>query len=208
MSTQTQSVAAVANEGTRFALEIAELLPAQGEWSEEDYLWLSKRTNRLVEFSNGCIEVLPMPTPKHQKLVLFLYRVLFAFIQARHLGTLLVAPLRVYLWPGKWREPDLVFLLAAHQDREGEQGFMGADLVVEVVSPDDPERDRVTKRTEYAQAGIPEYWIVDPHTETITVLRLEASAYVEHGVFTREQTATSVLLAGLAVDVGAVFDAA
>ncbi|MFN3333532.1 MAG: Uma2 family endonuclease, partial [Caldilinea sp.] len=46
------------------AWEVALLFPAQGAWSEEDYLYLD--TNHLVEFSDGKIEVLPMPSDKHQ----------------------------------------------------------------------------------------------------------------------------------------------
>ena len=49
--------------------------------------------------------------------------------------------------------------------------------------------------------------IVDPRSETITVLALQGAAYVEHGVFARGARADSVLLDGLTVDVGAVFDA-
>ena len=63
--------------------------------------------------------------------------------------------------------------------------WTGADLVVEVVSPDDPSRDFVQKRGDYAEAGIPEYWIVEPGTETITVLTLAGGTYVERGVFDR-----------------------
>lgn len=195
------------DEHTFFVRQLAELLPVQGEWSEEAYFWLTNHTNRLVEFSEGVIEVLPRPTPKHQRIVAFLYGMMVAFITSRSLGLLLFAPLRVYLRPGKWREPDLVFLLTEHLDREGEQGFNGADLVVEVISPDDPERDLVTKRQEYAEAGITEYWIVHPFTETITVLRLEQNSYVEHGIFRRGEEATSILLDGLTIDVAATFAA-
>ncbi|MFP4436336.1 MAG: Uma2 family endonuclease [Chloroflexaceae bacterium] len=197
----------ISDEQAAFARQLAELLPAQGEWSEAEYLWLTNRTNRLVEFSAGYVEVLPMPTPGHQRIVAFLYGVMLAFITSRSLGTLLFAPLRVYLQPGKWREPDLVFLLTENMNREAEHGFIGADLVVEVVSPDDPQRDLVTKRREYAEAGIAEYWIVNPLTETITVLRLEQDGYAEHGTFGQGEVATSVLLAGLTVDVRATFAA-
>jgi Uma2 family endonuclease len=65
----------------------------------------------------------------------------------------------------------------------------------------------VTKRQEYAQAAIPEYWIIDPDTETITVLNLESTVYAEHGIFTRGETATSALLAEFAVSVDEVLDA-
>ena len=43
------------------AWEVALLFPAQGEWSEDDYLWLTDRIRRLVEFTDGRVEVLPMP---------------------------------------------------------------------------------------------------------------------------------------------------
>jgi Uma2 family endonuclease len=76
-----------------------------------------------------------------------------------------------------------------------------------VVSPSNPDHDLETKRTEYARAGIPEYWIVNPLKETITVLQLEDDAYVEHGVFKRGETATSALLEGFAVSVDATLDA-
>ena len=79
--------------------------------------------------------------------------------------------------------------------------------MAEIVSPDRPERDLVDKRADYAEAGIPEYWIVDPRHDTITVLTLAAGAYVEHGVYARGDTATSPRLDGLAVDVASTFDA-
>jgi Uma2 family endonuclease len=65
----------------------------------------------------------------------------------------------------------------------------------------------VQKRREYAEAGIPEYWIVDPSAVQVTVLRLEEDVYVEHGVFRRGTQATSVLLDGFAVAVDRVLDA-
>jgi Uma2 family endonuclease len=188
------------------AWQIARLFPDQGAWSEEEYLALTNTTNNLVEFSHGYVEVLPMPARRHQKIGSFLFLALRAFLIDGALGTVLFAPLRVRLWEGKFREPDLVVMLAAHSDPEHEAYFEGADLVIEVVSDDDPERDLVTKRREYAQAGIPEYWIVEPQTEMITVLRLDQDRYTEHGRFERGVVATSALLGGLQVDVAAMFD--
>jgi Uma2 family endonuclease len=188
------------------AWEVAHLFPAQGEWSEEEYLALD--TNRLVEFSHGYLEVLPTPTQSHQFMVLYLYQVLLAFVQTHQLGVVLTAPLRVQLWPGKHREPDIVFMLAEHDQRRHEQYWQGADLVMEVISPDDRHRDWVTKRREYAQAGIPEYWLVDRQNDRILVLRLEEEQYTVHGEFGPGQQATSALLPGFSMDVTAVFAAA
>ena len=183
--------------------EIAQLFPAQGHWSEEEYLALD--TNHLIEFSHGQLEVLPMPTFSHQRLVAFLYRSLLGFVEERALGVVMFAPLRIQLWSGKYREPDIVFMAAEHADRLGEQFWRGADLVMEVVSPDDPRRETVTKRREYAQAGIPEYWIVDPADMSITVLTLRGREYALHGEFVSGETATSVLLDQFTVDVATVF---
>jgi Uma2 family endonuclease len=188
------------------AWDIAKLFPAQGQWSERDYFALE--TNRLVEFSHGHVEVLPMPTQTHQLIILFLLRSLLAYAEQSAPATVLPAGMRVRLWEGKYREPDVVFMLAEHAGRRHEQYWEGADLVGEVVSGDarDRERDLVHKRREYAQAGIPEYWIVDPETERITVLHLDRDRYVEHGVFTRGDTATSALLEGFHVSVSELLD--
>jgi Uma2 family endonuclease len=70
-----------------------------------------------------------------------------------------------------------------------------------------PERDTKLKRADYAEAGIPEYWIVNPADETITVLTLDGAAYAEHGAFRRGMSAAFALLAGFVVWVDEVSDA-
>jgi Uma2 family endonuclease len=190
------------------AWEIARLFPDQGQWDEGDYLAL--HTNHLVEFCDGTIKVLPMPTTSHQLIVQYLSNVLLAFVTARRLGRVLFAPLRVWLRNSKYREPDVVFMLAEHADRIGEKFWRGADLVMEVVSddPESRERDLVVKRSEYAQAGIGEYWIVDPLEKNVTVLKLSSNSYVSQGQWGIGQRASSSLLPGFEVDVDAIFEAA
>ena len=187
------------------AWDIAYLFPSQGSWTEEEYLALDG--NYLVEFDDGFIEVLPMPTTSHQLIIGYLYGLLISFLSRRKLGTVLFAALRVRLWPGKFREPDVIFMLKIHVQRIGEEFWEGADLVMEVVSggKEDRRRDLVIKRHEYARAGIPEYWIVDPRQARITVLRLAGKRYAVHGVYSKGQAASSLLLPGFVVDVKEVF---
>lgn len=187
---------------------VATLYPTQGQWTEEEYLALQGKTNRLVELSDGCIEVLPMASPFHQWIVLFLLDALRAFVRGRLPGNILFAPLPIRLGPGKYRDPDIVYL-APGRIADPHQQPRGADLAVEVVSDDkdDRERDLVTKRSEYARAGIAEYWIVDPREHRILVLTLDGSTYRVHGEFGAGETATSVLLSGFAVSVDATFAA-
>jgi Uma2 family endonuclease len=183
--------------------EVARLFPNQGAWSEDEYLALNG--NYLIEFSDGCLEVLPMPTMTHQLIVLWLYGKLLEFVSARGLGRPLVAPFRIRLREGKYREPDVLFMLPTNSERMREEFWEGADLVMEVVSDHDRRRDLEIKRGEYAEAGIPEYWIVDPQQSLVTVLRLDGAHYAVHGAFSPGAMATSALLAGFEVDVAALF---
>ena len=184
---------------------LSDTLPRQGDWSDEEYLWLTDRTRRLIEFTDGYVEELPMPTSTHQAILAFLYRLFYAHLEPAG-GVVMFSALRLRVREGKFREPDLLVLRDGADPRFQDRFWLGADLVVEVVSTDGPERDLVDKRADYAEAGIPEYWIVDPRHDTITVLVLAAGAYIEHGVFSRGDSVTSRLLDGITVDVTATFD--
>lgn len=185
---------------------IADSSTLQGLWTEEQYLRLTDHSNRLIEFTDKRLEVLPMPTKRHQAIVKYLLFVLNAFLDPRG-GTVFFAPLRLQIREGKFREPDLMVARDASDPRLQNAYWLGADLVMEIVSEDDPERDTVTKRADYAEGRVPEYWIVNPIDETITVLRLEGEQYAEHGVFRRRDKATSALLEGFVVEVNEVFEA-
>ena len=185
---------------------LADILPTQGRWSEEEYLVLTDHRSRLIEFTDGFLEVLPMPTDRHQTILEFLFLAFFQFITPRG-GKVHLAPLRLQIRPGKFRQPDLLLLLSATDPRRQDRFWLGADLALEVVSKDKPERDLVDKRIDYAEGRVSEYWIINPQTETITVLRLRGPAYEEVGTYRRGDTAASVLMPGFAVAVAGLFDA-
>lgn len=204
MATQTPRPAVQPSQAQLDTL-VREILPQQGQWGEDGYLWLTDQTSRLIEFTDGYVEDLPMPTDEHQTILAYLYHAFFAFLQTMG-GKVLFAPLRLKIREGKFREPDLVLLRKAGDKRRQNRFWLGADLVVEIVSADQPQRDVVDKRLDYAEAQVPEYWIVDPRDKTITVLKLEGTSYVEHGIFNRAQHASSVLLDGFSIDVSAALD--
>jgi len=185
---------------------LLDLLPDQGTWTEEEYLWLTDHTQRLVEFTDGFLEVLPMPTDRHQSILEFLFLLFRAHVTPRG-GKVHVAAFRVRLRSGQFREPDHLLLLDAKDPRRQDRFWTGADLILEVVSKDNPERDLIQKRNEYARAKIPEYWIVNPLTETILVFQLKGTRYRKTGEYPRGTQAASVLLPGFSVKVAEVFDA-
>ncbi|MCC7338446.1 MAG: Uma2 family endonuclease [Pirellulaceae bacterium] len=190
------------------AWRVALLYPRQGSWTEADYLGLEG--GPLVEFDDGVVEVLEMPTKEHQRIAQFLYRWLYAYVLSRDLGEVFLAPLPIQLWQGKFREPDVFFVRSGREEHLGYP--VGADLVIEVVSSDreSRRRDTVVKRSEYARAGIAEYWIVDPEFEQIEVLVLgeDRESYRLHGQFVSGQTASSGTLTELAIAVDDVLESA
>lgn len=187
-----------------FTYEIAKLFPVQGQWTEQDYFALPE-TNRYLELSEGILVIPPHPTHTHQLLVGRLYRMLDEFVSAKALGLVQLAPLPVRLWPGKIREPDVLFVSTEHRDRIGEQAYGPPDLVMEVTSPGTRQVDRVEKFVEYTQASIPEYWIVDPDTETVEVFVLREGAYELHQKVTATGAIGSRLLGGFRVDAATLF---
>ena len=197
--------------------EAAEFLhPRQGDWTEEEYLAVEAACEGTVEFVDGRLEFHAMADWVHADLKNFFERALRNFIEPRAIGRIYTSDLTVKLWPGRDRLPD-VLLIPAEVRRGGRRYPTAADvaLAAEVVSPDPEsvERDHAAKRTEYAAAGIPEYWIVDatdPADPFVLVLTLPdgADEYRVHGEYRPGGTATSVLLDGFAVDVAALFAAA
>lgn len=150
-----------------------------------------------------------MPTWLHARLGFVLAMLLDDFARPTRLGLAAPAPLYVRLWEGEIRQPDVVFCFTENiHDRRKIQN--GADLAIEVVSEGKENRDRdlPKKRQLYAQAGIREYWIVDPQERTISVLALEGDSYRTVGEYKEADQATSLLLPGFSVGVREVFAAA
>jgi Uma2 family endonuclease len=135
----------------RFKMSYEEFL----EWCDED---------THAEWVNGEVIVFMPPYIVHQDIIGFLHALLAHYVQFFDLGKLLIAPFEMLLLPGHVvREPDIAFITHNHLHRVKEKRLEGAaDLVVEVISKESVTRDRREKYHEYAQAGVQEYWIIDP----------------------------------------------
>jgi len=149
--------------------------------SYQEYLDTADES-RIVEWVDGeMIEYMP-PSVHHQQITWFLFKLMSGFAEAFDLGMVGAAPMEVKLWrDGPSREPDVFYLSKARIPALEEQRFIGApDLVVEVVSPGSVREDRVRKFTEYEQAGVGEYWLVDPRPNQRTI---ECYRRDEAGIF-------------------------
>jgi len=148
----------------------------------DEFLEFAK--GRHAEWVDGEVTVFVPNSRTHQRGVLFLASLLAWFVRRRGLGEVL-APFAMRVAElGWWREPDILFIARAHLDRLDEMNLRGpADLVVEFVSDESVERDTRVKRLAYQQAGVPEYWIVDPRPGDARSLFLQLD---EHGVYRKQ----------------------
>jgi len=183
--------------------ELLDILPLQGDWTVKQYKKLVDQ-NRMVEYTDGRIEVLPMPTLLHQLIAVWFCQLLN---DMRHgttsAGRAVVAPFILKLRVKKYRLPDVAFMKRENADRIRDDQWLYADLLMEVVSKGGRKRDYEAKRLAYAEAGIPEYWIVDPIARQVTVLVLDvgATTYRQAGVYKDGDHALSPTVTGLKVDV-------
>lgn len=135
----------------------------RGKISYEQFLeWLDEDT--WAEWVDGEVELMSPISLLHQEVSRFLITILQFYISYHDLGALHHEPFQMKTGrdlPG--RSPDILFVSKQNQHRLKSIYLDGpADLVVEIVSPDSEERDRVTKFTEYQQGGVREYWLIDP----------------------------------------------
>ena len=179
--------------------------PEQGSWTYDDYAALPD-DGKYYEIVNGVLLMAPPPSPEHQSITVRIAYYLFPHIELAGIGKLFTAPLDVVLSPKNTFQPDLVVILNAHKDRIGTKKIIGApDLVVEVASPSTATYDRITKYEKYAQAGIPEYWLVKSTSRTVEVLILEGGEYRSRGIFRGEQTLPSRIVPEFPVGVAQFF---
>jgi Uma2 family endonuclease len=186
--------------------------PAQGEWTYEDYLRIPRRPDdgRRFEVIRGVLYVTATPTWPHQYAVGELYFRLRQFIGDRDLGLVLLSPFDIRL-PERIAdpvEPDLIFFRKGNEPRGEDSYFQGVpDLVIEVLSPRTRRRDRTTKLEAYRDAGIPEYWLVNPKARTVVVYGLseDRARYAVLAQGGHGENVGSAVLPGLKVEVGELF---
>lgn len=150
-------------------------IPPSGGWTLADLLRLPEDGNRY-EIVDGSLLVSPPPAVLHAFAVASLVRLL----QDAAPPELVVLP----AGPGVQLSrslyiPDAVVIDATVDVGEQVIAVSQVRLVVEVLSPTNRTTDLVTKRADYAAAGIPSYWLVDPEIPSLTVLQLEDGAYAE-----------------------------
>ncbi len=160
--------------------------------------------DRKADLLNGVIYMASPESLEHNRLEGWLYRVVSRFVELRDLGEVFFGKVAFRLTEHYAPEPDLGFV-AKGSGATLERGCVNGppDLAVEIVSPDSVRRDYVDKRIAYEEAGVKEYWIIDPMRQETTFLVLSAETYQdqlpEKGEF------HSKVLAGFSIEVAWLF---
>ena len=161
-----------------------------------------------MELDDGELYIMPRPRSVHQFLAVYLFLHIGNYIEsfADPPASVFVDQITILSRePRRILAPDLAVTLAGNPYQIIGGYFEGIpSIVVEVLSTD-RRRDLVRKSQLYAEAGVLEYWIVDPRDDTMTLLELRDEEYAERTVLTAADTLTTPLLPGLAIPLNDVF---
>jgi len=145
--------------------------------SEEEFeAWCDEDVR--AEYVDGEVVIHSPASRSHERLVVFLSTLIQLFADKHNLGTVFGSNFQIRLRPGLRRVPDVAFVSQTRREILQERYIDGApDLVMEVVSPDSLVRDWREKYLEYQQAGVREYWVIDPQAQKIEVYGLKEAGY-------------------------------
>jgi Uma2 family endonuclease len=184
------------------------MLLADKKITVQDYRLMEfEGEDAYYELINGIIVRKASPNPYHQEISQNLNIPLSLFVRNNRLGKVFTAPTDVFLNDFNHHIPDLFFV---RQDNLGivdyKNGIFGVpDLIVEIISPGSILNDRVDKRIAYEQAGVREYWLIDPNNRSIEVYENQSGTFAPVSFAAESGKVQSRLLAGFETDLDDVF---
>jgi Uma2 family endonuclease len=157
----------------------------------------------LAEWVDGEVVSLSPASLEHQLVSDWLLRYIGAFLDKNPIGVAVSAPFQMRLLRSeRGREPDLIFVANQNLHRLHDTYLEGgADLVVEITSPESLLRDRGEKYAEYELEGIREYWIINPDERRVDFFVLGADGRYERRREDAEGIYHSEVLKGLRLPV-------
>ncbi|HVY62828.1 MAG TPA: Uma2 family endonuclease [Planctomycetota bacterium] len=178
-----------------------------GTYTVDDYRALPEGGPQFQLVDGELYEMTPGPNTWHQSFLSELAARLRIFVRERRLGTVLIAPIDVYLSRRDVLQPDILFLSNERRARLVKEGLHGApDLVVEALSPSTRRLDLGKKREKYAQHGVIEFFVADVDEETIELYRLEEDPAHPARTLRAGDVFTSALLPGFEAKVEELFE--
>lgn len=175
--------------------------------------YLEWNDDERVELINGDIVMRYSPSYEHQDILGQLYRQLSDFLDGKPCRPI-VAPFDVRLFEKDGDRPEDVdtvvqpdLMVICDRTKIDDRGCKGApDFVIEILSPTNFRHDKIVKLNLYNQAGVREYWIVDPESKKVDVfLRNDKGILWANEAYASTDIAKVNVLEGCAIDLSKVF---
>lgn len=162
--------------------------------------------DKRYEIMEGELYVVPAPNEAHQRISRNLEYALMQYLETHPVGELYHAPFDIILSNENVVQPDIIIILNQRKGIINTKNVKGApDIVIEILSPSTPERDKDIKFRLYAKYGVREYWIVDPSAQSIEIFKASPDGFDLVRAFTPGVSLTSTILPELAIDLTKVF---
>ena len=169
-------------------------LPQKQFYTSEDYWNLPE--GQHAELIDGKLYAMAPPNRAHQKLSILTANIILNHIQSNHGNCeVYTAPFAVNLNKDDetWVEPDISVI--CDKEKLSDRGCEGApDWIIEIILPSTQSRDYLKKLMLYQNAGVREYWIVNPRIFNTTVYNFETG---ESSSYSFEETISVGILDGL-----------
>lgn len=132
-------------------------------WTHADFMRLAPEDQK-AELIDGALIVMPPPLFAHERLQVFLVKVIGMFVDFFNLGEVLGSRTAVRVSLHQTYGPDILFVSRERRHIIAENEVLEApDLVIEILSRSTAEYDRGVKRDNYDKAGVRELWLIDPY---------------------------------------------
>lgn len=151
----------------------------EGDLTFEDFLEIIE-DDQKADLLDGVIYMSSPDNIENNDLNAWLCTILTAFVEAKELGKVYVSRVAYRIGKKRGPEPDLGFI-PKKMAKKTRRGYIDGPpaLAIEIVSPDSVQRDYIQKRAIYEEAGVKEYWILDPDETRATFLTLKKGRFEE-----------------------------
>ena len=186
-------------------MEVREAVPKYKRYTYDEYRTLDD--DKLWEMIDGVPYAMAAPNRRHQEISVRLLYNLYDFLKGKPCKVY-AAPFEVRLNADTYDDtivlPDIAVI--CDESKLGEKGCVGApDMVIEILSPSTAMHDKILKFTQYLRAGVREYWIVNPDSESVTVNILNNGEY-EACTYGKNEVVPVYVLEGCLISLSEIFE--